>query len=118
LPPAGARFAERFARTRAGVAVEPSAIYAAQATSVLLDAISRSDGTRHSVIEQLFRTRVSDGLLGTFQIDPHGDVSPSPITIVRVRGAGRSRTMLSVDGATVARVMRPTANLVAAGSEK
>ena len=35
--------------------VEPSAVYAAQATEVLLDAIARSDGTRASVLDELFR---------------------------------------------------------------
>ena len=37
--------------------VEPATVYAAQATEVLLDAIARSDGTRGSVLEQLFKTR-------------------------------------------------------------
>ena len=46
LPPAGEAFVKRFGRTQAGATVEPSAVYAAQATEVLLDAIARSDGTR------------------------------------------------------------------------
>jgi hypothetical protein len=64
--PAGARFVERF-RTRPCGHVEKTAVHAAQAAGVLLDAIARSDGTRGSVIEQLFQTRVYDGLLGTFR---------------------------------------------------
>ena len=51
LPPAGAAFARRFARTQPGVAVETYSVYAAHATDVLLDAIARSDGTRRSVTE-------------------------------------------------------------------
>jgi hypothetical protein len=58
LPPAGARFARRFAQTQGGAEIEPAAVYAAQSTEVLLDAITRSDGTRVSVVEELFRTRV------------------------------------------------------------
>ncbi|MGH3038606.1 MAG: hypothetical protein ACRDLZ_04255, partial [Gaiellaceae bacterium] len=81
VPPAG----QRFARTQAGVEVEPSAVYTAQATEVLLDAIGRSDGTRSSIVEELFRTRVSGGLLGTFEFDENGDVSESPVTILQVR---------------------------------
>jgi branched-chain amino acid transport system substrate-binding protein len=114
LPPAGADFAERFARTQAGVPVEPSAIYAAQATTVLLDAIARSDGTRRSVVDELFRTRVTDGLLGSFGFDARGDISESPVTVLRVREGGASRTILSVEGAEVDRIMRPSPSLVAA----
>ena len=114
LPAAGAGFAERFARTQAGKPVEPSAIYAAQATIVLLDAIARSDGTRRSVVDELFRTRVTDGLLGDFRFDARGDISESPVTVLRVRKGGASRTVMSFEGAEVERVMRPSPSLVAA----
>jgi hypothetical protein len=58
LPPAGARFIDRFGRThgpgrRPRMPVEKTVVYAAQAAPVLLDAIARSDGTRGSVIDQL-----------------------------------------------------------------
>lgn len=112
LPPGGARFVERFGRTQAGAEIEPSTVYAAQATHVLLDAIARSDGTRASVVQELFRTRVEDGLLGSFGFDRNGDITESPITIVRVRARGASTTIGSVDGATVERVVRPQARLV------
>ncbi len=69
LPPAGAAFVERFARTQPGVTVEPFAVYAAHATDVMLDAIERSDGTRRSVIEELFRTDAPDGLTGPVDFD-------------------------------------------------
>jgi branched-chain amino acid transport system substrate-binding protein len=112
LPPGGARFVERFGRTQAGAGIEPSSVYAAQAAEVLLDAIARSDGTRTSVVEELFRTRVSDGLLGTFGFDRNGDITESPVTIVRVQGGGTSTTIASVEGAVVTRVVRPGSNLV------
>jgi DNA-binding SARP family transcriptional activator/ABC-type branched-subunit amino acid transport system substrate-binding protein len=113
LPAAGARFVERFGETQPGVAIEPAAVYAAQATEVLLDAIARSDGTRESVLEELFATRVRDGLLGSFGFDENGDITESPVTILRVvRGGGRSNRILSVEGGVVARVVRPGASLV------
>jgi DNA-binding SARP family transcriptional activator/ABC-type branched-subunit amino acid transport system substrate-binding protein len=112
LSPAGTRFVERFGRTQAGAPVQPSAVYAAQATHVLLDAIRRSDGTRSSVVEELFRTRVSDGLLGSFSFDRNGDISESPITILQVRPSGASRGG-EFEGAAVVRVVRPSASLVA-----
>jgi len=113
LPPAGAAFLRRFARTQPGAEVEPSAIYAAQATEVLLDAIARSDGTRPSVVRQLFLTRVRDGLLGSFSFDANGDISESPITILRVVRKGKSTKTLSVEGGVVERVVRPSSTLVA-----
>jgi branched-chain amino acid transport system substrate-binding protein len=113
LPPAGARFAASFARTQPGVAVEPSAVYAAQAATVVLDAIGRSDGSRASVLEQLFATDVRGGLLGDFGFDARGDITESPVTILRVTGAGRSRRVASAERGVVERVSRPPAALVA-----
>jgi ABC-type branched-subunit amino acid transport system substrate-binding protein len=55
-----------------------------QAVEVLLQAIARSDGTRRSVLEQLRRTRVEDGVLGSFSFDAQGDRSPRVITVERV----------------------------------
>lgn len=113
LPPAAAHWATRFGATQRGAEVQPSAVYAAQATEVLLDAIARSDGTRRSVVEELFRTRVTDGLLGSFRFDANGDVSESPMTIVQVRRAGSDDAVQSVHGAPVVRVVRPSPALVA-----
>jgi branched-chain amino acid transport system substrate-binding protein len=113
LPAAGARFAARFSRTHGGAEVEPSTVYAAQATEVLLDAISRSDGTRSSVLEQLFATHVKAGLLGTFAFDANGDTTESPITILRVSHGGGKNTLLSVEGGVIERVVRPSPRLVA-----
>jgi branched-chain amino acid transport system substrate-binding protein len=114
LPPAGARWAKRFGATQGGVArVGPEAIYTAQAADVLLDAIARSDGTRASVLDELFETNVRDGLLGRFHFDSNGDISESPVTILRVRRPGTSNTVMSAEGATIARVVRPSPKLVA-----
>ncbi len=113
LPPAGARFARRFARTQAGVAIEPSAVYAAQATHVVLDAIARSDGSRADVLRELFRVRIHGGLLGDFGFDERGDITESPVTILRVERAGQSTRIMSVEGGVIERVSRPQASLVA-----
>lgn len=113
LPPAAARWATRFGATQRGVTVEPSAVYAAQAAEVLLDAIARSDGTRRSVVDELFRTRVENGLLGSFEFDSNGDVSESPVTIVQVQRPGSDVAVQSVEGAPVVRVVRASPRLVA-----
>lgn len=113
LPPASARWAKRFGATQSGVPVEPSAVYVAQATEVLLDAIARSDGTRASVVRELFATRVTDGLLGSFGFDANGDISESPVTILQIQRPGSRNTILSVDGARIVAVERPSPKLVA-----
>ena len=67
--PAGQRFAGAFGNA-IGETVEPFSVSAAQSADLLLDAIARSDGTRASVVSNLLEARVSDGILGTFAIDP------------------------------------------------
>jgi branched-chain amino acid transport system substrate-binding protein len=114
LSPAGASWVERFRKTQGHAAIEPSAVYAAQATEALLDAIARSDGSRSSVVEELFATRIRNGFLGSFGFDQNGDISESPITIVRVQGGGRGNLVQSLDGAPVVKVERPSPELVAA----
>jgi DNA-binding SARP family transcriptional activator/ABC-type branched-subunit amino acid transport system substrate-binding protein len=113
LPPAGASWVRRFRETQGRAAIEPSAVYAAQATEVLLDAIARSDGTRASVVEELFATRITNSLLGSFGFDRNGDISESPVTIVRVQRGGRGNLVQSLDGAPVVKVERPSPKLVA-----
>ncbi len=69
----GATFAEEFGATLGGAPIDPYAIYGAQAARILLDAIAASDGSRQSVIDQLFQTKVENGYLGTFDINENGD---------------------------------------------
>jgi branched-chain amino acid transport system substrate-binding protein len=56
-----------------GDGLDDRAIYGGQAAAVMLDAIARSDGTREDVIEKLFETHVTNGLLGAFRFDQQGD---------------------------------------------
>jgi DNA-binding SARP family transcriptional activator/ABC-type branched-subunit amino acid transport system substrate-binding protein/streptogramin lyase len=86
LPAPGARFVARFRRA-IGEQPDPYSVYAAQATNVLLDAIARSDGTRASVVRELFATRVHNGIIGSFSITPQGDTTARTITIYRVAHA-------------------------------
>jgi DNA-binding SARP family transcriptional activator len=65
LGAAGRRFVGEFGATQPGGIVTLDALYTAQATEVLLDAIARSDGTRASVSRALLATRIKDGLIGT-----------------------------------------------------
>ena len=82
LPPAGKKFLREFGDTEA-VPGAQGAPEAAQATEVLLDAIARSDGTRASVVEELFATKVENGILGSFTFDRLGDIDPAPVGVYR-----------------------------------
>jgi hypothetical protein len=81
LPGPGARCPARF---RTAKQPEPYSMYAAQAADVLLDAIARSDGTRASVVRELFAARVHNGILGNFTVTPQGDTTARTMTIYRV----------------------------------
>jgi branched-chain amino acid transport system substrate-binding protein len=83
LGPEGRRFLSDF-RQAIGRPVETYSVVAAQATEVLLDAIARSDGTRASVTRELFNTKVSNGILGSFSFDRIGDTTAGAIPIYRV----------------------------------
>lgn len=87
LPRAGRRFLRALGLTPAK-ARETWAPEAAQAAEVLLDAIARSDGTRASVVREVYATKVRNGILGSFSFDAFGDVVPAPVTIYRI-GGGR-----------------------------
>lgn len=97
----GQRFVAQFERA-IGRPVEASSVAAAQAMAVLLEAIAKSDGSRASVTSNLFKTKVSDGILGSFSFDRNGDTTAGAVTIYRiVRGSPQ-----------VTRVITPPSSLV------
>jgi branched-chain amino acid transport system substrate-binding protein len=89
LKGAGKAFVKGF--TKAVSPPDPYSVYAAQAAEVLIGAISRSNGTRASVAAQLFKTKVTNGILGSFTINKNGDTSSNPVTIYVIK-AGKSTT--------------------------
>jgi ABC-type branched-subunit amino acid transport system substrate-binding protein len=84
LTPAGRRFLR-------SVGVSPEQAFdqgpseEAAATEALLEAIARSNGTRASVVEKLFETRLKGGVLGSFSFDRRGDITPARIALVTIR---------------------------------
>jgi branched-chain amino acid transport system substrate-binding protein len=60
-------------------------LYGAQAAEVLLDAIAASDGTRASVLANLRRTRVPNGLMGGFSFDENGDTTLQRVYVHRIQ---------------------------------
>jgi branched-chain amino acid transport system substrate-binding protein len=71
---AGAEFASAFQEEKlGGDPVDPYAIYAAQAAQVMIDAIAEAGDDRAAIIDAIFATEVTDGLIGTFSFDENGD---------------------------------------------
>jgi ABC-type branched-subunit amino acid transport system substrate-binding protein len=86
LGPTGKKFVKDFGATQAGGQVDPYSSYAAQSAEVLLTAIENSDGTRADVATQLLQTKVTDGIIGTFQINENGDTNANPVTMYLIKG--------------------------------
>ncbi len=80
----------------------PYSLYGAEATQVALTAIGASNGTRASVTSNLFKTKVTGGILGSYVINKNGDTNLAPISIYLVKGAK----------ATFFKVIVPPASLV------
>jgi DNA-binding SARP family transcriptional activator/ABC-type branched-subunit amino acid transport system substrate-binding protein len=83
LPAEGKEFVAAY-KTRFGEEPTRYALAAAQAADVMLDAIAASDGSRASVTQALFKTRVSNGILGNFLITPTGDTTLNAVAVHRI----------------------------------
>jgi branched-chain amino acid transport system substrate-binding protein len=90
-------------KKQVGGAVELYAPYAGQAADVVLGAIEEASLSRAATIANIARTKVKNGITGSFSILPSGDPSVGPITISR---AGKTFVPQ--------RVVDPSAKLVAA----
>jgi branched-chain amino acid transport system substrate-binding protein len=77
LGPTGQKFIAQFRKyAKIKGNMPPYSIYQAQAAQVMLAAIAGSNGTRKSVVKQLFKTNVKNGIMGTFHFDKNGDTVP------------------------------------------
>jgi branched-chain amino acid transport system substrate-binding protein len=65
---------------------DPYAVYAAQATEVMVQAIAQSNGTRADVTKQLFKINLKNSILGNVSFNSNGDVTSNPVTIYKVSG--------------------------------
>ena len=109
LTPAAERFMSDFGQADAGFVLE-----AAQTAELVMQAISRSEGTRASVLEELKASRVKDGLLGSFHFDRNGDVTPATVPILRITGSTPpgARLPSTFQGAVVDRVVEIPRRLI------
>jgi branched-chain amino acid transport system substrate-binding protein len=91
LPDAGASLVEDLQAQIGDVPVEVYAPYAGQAAQLALEAITEGTSDRKAVIENMYETEISDGIVGDFTIEESGDPSLKPITI-SVAGPDEFRT--------------------------
>ena len=110
LTPAAERFLEDFGEAGPGGFILESA----QATELVLRAIARSDGTRESVLEELKRSRVKNGILGSFRFDRYGDLTPAKMPILRITGSTPPEARLPelFQGAVIDRVVEIPRRLI------
>jgi DNA-binding SARP family transcriptional activator/ABC-type branched-subunit amino acid transport system substrate-binding protein len=98
----GRQLLDAFAASNGGATgPDYAATYGAQAAEIVLDAVARSDGTRKSVLEEIRRTDVRDGILGDIRWDANGDLIDAPVTVFRV-----SDGRLDVDRVVITRAPR------------
>jgi branched-chain amino acid transport system substrate-binding protein len=69
----GQTFVRDFKKILGSEPVDPYAAYGAQAAEVLLDAIEKGGDDRAAVIQAMFDTKVTNGILGSFEINENGD---------------------------------------------
>jgi branched-chain amino acid transport system substrate-binding protein len=96
---AAQKFIDGFKTELGGKPVDPYAILGAQAAQVLLDAIDKSDGSRSSVIDNVYKTHVDNGLIGNFSINKNGDLSGATGAALKftiyVGAGGHLKTLLT-----------------------
>jgi ABC-type branched-subunit amino acid transport system substrate-binding protein len=105
LDRAGRQFVARFAATQHHGPINLAALYAAQATEVMLDAIAHSNGTRQSVTRALLASCVQNGMLGSFCFDANGDPTVTPVTILQANQPGERAAELDTRGTNVVEVI-------------
>ncbi|MFL5926101.1 MAG: branched-chain amino acid ABC transporter substrate-binding protein [Gaiellaceae bacterium] len=72
---AALKFIDGFKSELGGKPVDPYAILGAQAGQVMLKAIENSDGSRSSIIDEMYKVKVDNGLIGTFEFNKNGDIT-------------------------------------------
>ena len=113
LGPAGGQFATRFSATQHRAPANQAALYAAQATELMIDAIAHSDGTRASVARALLNTCTSNAIIGNFCVDGDGNPTVARVAILtpRARGALGALQEFDTTGTNVVDVIKVTPSL-------
>jgi len=81
LTGAGEDFVTSFTEKYSGESIQVYTSYAAASAQALLDAISRSDGSREDIVAKLFETSIEDGITGPISFNESGDPSEGRMSI-------------------------------------
>jgi branched-chain amino acid transport system substrate-binding protein len=84
LTGAGKEFVDGFTE-KFGKAPNPYTAYAAQAAEILIAAIEKGGTDRAAVSSALFETDITDGIVGSFQIDENGDTTLGKVSVYQVK---------------------------------
>jgi branched-chain amino acid transport system substrate-binding protein len=88
---AGAQFVDGFqAKIGAGENIQVYTLYAAVAAQVMLDAISRSDGSRADVLAKMFETNMNDTATGPMSFNQNGDPAAGTEQLFKADGAQKT----------------------------
>ena len=94
----GKTFVDDFAQSEGDKPLKVYTVYAATAAQVLLDAISRSDGSRSDVLAKLFETDLPDTVVGPMSFNEEGDPKEATETVY---GQGRQVGLQGDEGTRV-----------------
>jgi branched-chain amino acid transport system substrate-binding protein len=83
LPAEGRAFVNDLRGKTNGEPVEQFAPYAGEAAAVLLDAIAKAGPNRAGIAQAVLATRGGGGILDRYDIEPSGDPSVGPITVLK-----------------------------------
>jgi branched-chain amino acid transport system substrate-binding protein len=93
----GKKFIDDFLAAENGKPAEVYTVYAAAAMQAVLDAISRSDGTRADVLAKLFETNIPDSVVGALSFNEQGDPAGGTESVYKaVNGAWEFQETQSV----------------------
>jgi branched-chain amino acid transport system substrate-binding protein len=81
LTGAGEDFIASFEEKYPGESIQVYTAYAAASAQALLDAISRSDGSREDIAAKLLETNIEDGITGPISFNENGDPSEGRMSI-------------------------------------
>jgi ABC-type branched-subunit amino acid transport system substrate-binding protein len=87
LSRSGRRWLQQFALSRPAAGVPSSAVPAAAATQVALQAIGKSNGTRSGVFSALVGSSVAGGFIPGLTFTAANELAHAPVTVWRVVGA-------------------------------
>jgi ABC-type branched-subunit amino acid transport system substrate-binding protein len=105
LTGAGKDFVDAFKADLGSEPIEPYSAYGAQAAQVLLDAIATGGKDRAAIIQALFATKVTGGILGDFEITPDGDPTAGPITVYKAGAQFDPETVITPEQSLVEAAM-------------